>query len=429
MAAAAPIMRTASTTERLVNRRRLKSTGGVGASDAMRPFSTLAAAESAIPRPPGGNVASVSDPPPRHETLVVDLDWHAVVVAIGVFLVLTAAVGIVLAAPRTLTWCVIGSLLALALNPLVGGVQRRLHARRGVAIAVVLSGFVIAVALIAVLLGPPAARQASHLKDQVPDVVKQLGDLPVIGKQLVKNDVPKKVQDFLENLPARLSGDTAPIEHAARSVVGGLISATATILVTIALLLDGERLIRGARRAVPRRHRQQVDEVGDLFYRIVGQYFAGSLLVAAVAGITVLIVGTVLSVPLAPLLAVWVALFDLVPQIGGAAGGIPFVALAFTQSATTGVIAAVFFVLYLQFENNLLSPLIVGEAVNLSPPATMVAALVGVSAAGVPGALVGVPLMGVAKAVYLEFRPPPADHLTQPKKPRRLPWRRRQTQT
>jgi predicted PurR-regulated permease PerM len=65
-------------------------------------------------------------------------------------------------------------------------------------------------------------------------------------------------------------------------------------------------------------------------------------------------------------------------------------------------------VLYLQFENHILSPLVVGKAVSLSPPATMIAALVGVSVAGVVGGLLAVPVVGAAKAVYLELRPSPA---------------------
>jgi predicted PurR-regulated permease PerM len=146
-----------------------------------------------------------------------------------------------------------------------------------------------------------------------------------------------------------------------------------------------------------------------LAYQTFGRYVAGSLLVAAVAGLAILAAGLVLRVPLTPLLALWVALFDLVPQIGGAAGGIPFVLLGFTRSATTGVICAVFFVLYLQFENHILSPLIVGRSVKLSPPATMTAALVGVSAGGVVGALVAVPVVAAAKAAYLELRPQNAD--------------------
>ena len=121
-------------------------------------------------------------------------------------------------------------------------------------------------------------------------------------------------------------------------------------------------------------------------------------------GLAVLVVGLIFGVPLIPLVAVWVMVFNLVPQIGGAVGGIPFVLLAFTQGATTGVICGAFFLLYMNFENHVLSPIIIGDAVNLQAATTMVGAIVGVSVAGVPGALVAVPLMGVGKAIYLELR-------------------------
>src|SRR5439155_18264612 len=128
-------------------------------------------------------------------------------------------------------------------------------------------------------------------------------------------------------------------------------------------------------------------------------------LVAAIAGISVTGFGLIVGVPLAPLLGTWVAVFDLVPQIGGAVGGIPFVLFGLTQGAGTGVACLVFFIVYLNFENHILQPIIIGRTVHLSPPATMTAALVGVSAAGVVGALVAVPLLGTAKAIYLELRP------------------------
>ena len=47
--------------------------------------------------------------------------------------------------------------------------------------------------------------------------------------------------------------------------------------------------------------------------------------------------------------------------------------------------------------------------VKLSPPATMTAALIGVSAGGVVGALLAVPVVAAAKAAYLELRPGNAD--------------------
>ena len=343
------------------------------------------------------------------DVIEVDLDWRVAVLAAVTLMGLTLVVALIRSAPRSFTWLAIAGLLALALDPLVDVVQQRVHTRRGVAVGVVAFAFLVAVALLALLLGPPAVAQARDFSEELPEVVASLSDVPLIGDDLERNHVPAKVERWISDLPSRLSGDTAPIEGAARSIAGGLLAGLATVVLTVALLLDGDRLLRAVHSVVPARRQDEAARIGRVLYRVVGKYFAGSLLVAGLAGVVTLIVGLVLGVPLAPLLAVNVAVFDLVPQIGGAVGGIPFVALAFTVSPTTGVIAAIFFILYLQFENHLLQPLVVGEAVDLSPPATMVAALVGVSVAGVPGALIGVPVLGALKASYNELRRNPPD--------------------
>lgn len=81
-----------------------------------------------------------------------------------------------------------------------------------------------------------------------------------------------------------------------------------------------------------------------------------------------------------------------------------FVTLALTAGITTGLLALVFFVVYMSGENDLVQPAVVGTAVDLSPPVTMLAAFVGAATAGVPGALVTTPLVGAVKAMYLEAR-------------------------
>ncbi|MDQ3146327.1 MAG: AI-2E family transporter [Actinomycetota bacterium] len=334
----------------------------------------------------------------------VDLDWRSMVWFLAGFVVLVAITGLVRGATRTLTWLVVGGLLALALDPLVSRLTGRLGGHRAAAVALVLITFLASVLALAAVFGPRAAREAGNLSEELPAVVEDLGDLPLVGPPLRDADVSAKVEDFLDDLPQRLSGDTTPIEDAGRSLLGGALAAVATLLAAVTLLLDGERLLDRVRRMVPSRHRLRADRLGGLAYRVIGQYFAGSVLVAAIAGVAVTAVGLAAGVPLAPLAGAWVAVFDLVPQIGGAVGGVPFVLLGFSQGAVTGLVCAVFFVLYLQFENHILSPLVVGKSVDLSPPATMTAALVGVSAGGVVGALVAVPLLGAAKAVYLELR-------------------------
>jgi predicted PurR-regulated permease PerM len=147
-------------------------------------------------------------------------------------------------------------------------------------------------------------------------------------------------------------------------------------------------------------------------YRTLGRYFGGSVTVAVLMGLFVLTLGLLLGVPLAPLAAVWAMLTSLIPQVGGFLGGSFFLLLAATEGVGIALIAGVGFVLYMNLENHVIQPAIVGKSVDLTAPTTMVAAFVGAAIAGVPGALIATPLVGAAKAIYLEARgmePPQRD--------------------
>jgi putative heme transporter len=136
----------------------------------------------------------------------------------------------------------------------------------------------------------------------------------------------------------------------------------------------------------------------------VGKYFAGSLTVALLNGTVILTAGLLLGIPLAPLAGIWASITNLIPQVGGFLGGSFFVLLAVTEGPVTGLIAVVVFLAYQQFENNVIQPSVIGRAVNLTPPTTMLAALIGGAAAGVPGALAATPLLAAVKSVYLDVR-------------------------
>jgi predicted PurR-regulated permease PerM len=332
----------------------------------------------------------------------MDLDWRSVLWFIRAFVLLLAVTGLVRSTPRTTTALIIAVLVALALNPVVVFVQRHAGVRRSVAVFLVIVGFALSVLATMLLLVPPAVHQAHRLGEQLPSVIKNLDDLPLVGPRLAKTAAPAKIQRAIEQLPSRLAGDTTPLKRVGRSLADGALAAVVTLLFAITLLLDGDRLLKGARRLVPLHRRKLVDKAASIVYEVVGRYVAGSLFLAVAGGTIILITGIVMHVPLAPLAAVWEAMWEMVPQIGGAVGGVPFVLLAFTQGPTTGVVCAIVVILHLQLKNHVFGPIVVGQAVKLSPVASMVAALVGVSAAGVVGALVAVPLVGAAKAIYHE---------------------------
>src|SRR5207245_10856120 len=100
--------------------------------------------------------------------------------------------------------------------------------------------------------------------------------------------------------------------------------------------------------------REEADRIGRIASRAVGRYAVASLLIATSTGAVVLITGLALGVPLAPLAAVWAALWDLVPQVGGAVGGASLVVLALTQGSGDALVAFVVFFVYLPLRNPVL---------------------------------------------------------------------------
>ena len=334
--------------------------------------------------------------------MVVDIDPMSVVVLSCVAAVAAATWAVATIAPEMVTRLAVGLLLGVALAPLVSGVQRRFGIGRGSAAAMVAGALVAFFTAVVLVVAPPAVEQASEFSRELPATVRELYSWPIVGDRLREADAAGQVDALIEEAPARL--DDRTLADLGERLIGGVVSTLIVAITAVGVLVDGERSVERLRSVVPPRRRARADELGRVVYQSFGSYFAGSLLVAVLNGLVVLSLGLALGVPLAPIAGLWSMLTNFIPQIGGFLGGSFFVLLALTEGPLTAVIAGSLFLAYQQFENNVVAPAIVGSAVNLTPPATMLAALVGGAAAGVPGALVATPLVGAAKAVYLMRR-------------------------
>ena len=193
------------------------------------------------------------------------------------FVAAVALFGAASTARNALTWIVLGFLFALALEPVVGRVER-LFGRRWAAVLTVVLAAAAAVVAVAFLVAPIAAREAGHFADDAPKLVERIGDLPLVGDRLVEAKVPEHIQQWVQQLPGQLGTEDAPLVNAFRSALSGLTAAIATVAMVLAVLLDGRRLRNGIRRLVPAARRDGADRALDILYMTVGRYFAGSLL-------------------------------------------------------------------------------------------------------------------------------------------------------
>lgn len=321
---------------------------------------------------------------------------------VGGLLVAFAGFGLLRSAPTALTTIAVGSVFALALDPIVGVIRRNWGWPRSRSVLLVAGGAIVLVVTVVVGMGPQAVDQARKVTSDVPQTVREFYDLPVVGGWLDDNDAATRAAEAIEEVPGKINDES--VTRTVEGLVGGALSTVLVLAVTVAVLLDGEYLVGAMRRLVPHRWVTRADEIGHVFYMAIAQYFAGSLAVAALMGVVVLALCLIFGVPLAPLAALWAMITDLIPQVGGFLGGALLGLLALTQGAFVFVVVVGLYCLYLTLENHVISPAIVGHAVDVSPPTSMLAALIGGAAAGVPGALVATPLVGATKQLYLQLR-------------------------
>jgi predicted PurR-regulated permease PerM len=137
----------------------------------------------------------------------------------------------------------------------------------------------------------------------------------------------------------------------------------------------------------------------------------GNFLTSLIAGIVVFVTLLTVGVPFPFLWALWVALVDFLPMIGGALAGIPTVLFALTHSLTAGIVTLVVFLVYTQFENHVLNPVVMSRTVRVNPLLVLVSILVGASIGswigGVFGAfvaaLIAIPTAGAIQVLVREL--------------------------
>jgi len=111
----------------------------------------------------------------------------------------------------------------------------------------------------------------------------------------------------------------------------------------------------------------------------------------------------VLGVPFAVALGLLVAVLDLIPLAGATIAAVIVSTVGFIHSITAGIVLIVFFLVYQQFENQVLQPLVYGRTVQLSPLIVLVAVLMGAKLAGVVGALGAIPVAGAIQVVIVDW--------------------------
>jgi predicted PurR-regulated permease PerM len=285
---------------------------------------------------------------------------------------------------------VVAGFVALILNPLVVALQRWRIRRRGWAVMVVTLWALLVFIGLAVAFGYPLANGLTHLAHGLPSYVHDAER----GKGPIGHLVRKyHIQHWITSNAPKLVNVGQGLAKPALTLGKGafsLLFALATIFVLVVLLLlEGPRLRAGVVGSMSSARAERYSRVAREVNRSVTGYMLGNVVTSVTAGIVVFITLLSLGVPFPFLWALWVALVDFLPMIGGALAGFPVTLFAAAHSLTAGLITLAVFLAYTQVENHVLNPLVMSRTVKVNPLLVLLSILVGASIGSWIGGIFG----------------------------------------
>ncbi|MFF8289892.1 AI-2E family transporter [Streptomyces sp. NPDC016309] len=298
----------------------------------------------------------------------------------------------------------LGLVVTAMLRPVADLLARRLP--RGVAVALTLLAGIALVLGVLAFVGEAVAGETTTLvrefRQGVDRIEGWLEKPPFRLRPDTLSDLHSRIAEFLSShrsalLSKAVSGASEAV-HVLTALALGLFS-------SVFFIHSGDRQWSWFCAQLPERLRPRWTLTGRAAWRTFTGYTHGIVLVAATNAILVGMALYFLGVPLAVPLALLEFVAAFVPLVGSpvALAVAAVVALAAKGPLTAAVVVALIVVIG-QIEGHLLHPLVMSWAVRLHPLVVAVSVIAGAVAAGVVGAVVAVPLVSVAWAVFTALR-------------------------
>jgi predicted PurR-regulated permease PerM len=330
---------------------------------------------------------------------------------VGLYVVLKAA------GPVLLLF-IIGAIVALLLNPFVG-VLRRLHVPRGLAVLIVMLCVVTAVTGIGFLLANPVSDQVDAFRDNVPEIVDDANaSLADVQQWLDDNGIDVQIADegetALGTLGQNLSEGSGELvaftQDALRTLVEASLALILIIVISVYMLLYGERIGAGIRSVIPS---MEGDDYPTRIQRAVFGYVRGqflfSLIMGSSAGLLLWVLGSLGIFPdgktYALFFGAWYGVAELIPYVGPAIGAGPPVLIAlFSGEPLDALWLTIAFTALQQIEGHIVAPTVFSQALRINPLLVIFALLLGGQIYGFIGAFISLPLAAIMRESFDYFR-------------------------
>ena len=311
-------------------------------------------------------------------------------------------------------------LLAYMINPFVEFIQYRCKVKvRILAIFVALLSLVAFVWLVVWIITPGIVEEAGKMRTMIDDYLarenstipfvpeswhlylKEKIDFAKISEAMNPEDWRALIERFLQQLWAIFTGSVNQI----LSIIGWFI----IFLYLIFILLDYDKILAGFKALIPDRYRDKTLSVFNDVKDSMNRYFRGQALVAFIVGILFCIGFSIVGLPLAILLGLFIGLLNMVPYLQ-IVGFLPTFLLCLLKSVETGesfgwllLACAIVFIVVQVIQDMILVPRIMGRAMGLNPAIILLSLSIWGTLLGLLGMIIALPLTTLLQSYYERY--------------------------
>lgn len=307
--------------------------------------------------------------------------------------------------------------LALAMNTPVSKLAKLLP-KRSRTLSTAISFTVIVALLVAVLtlVVPPIAQQTMKFIDTIPETIQTVsaqwkGVGEIVARYHLEAQVDNAIQSLQNDVASWLTNFGANFIGGINATFSFIAALFLVLVLTFLMLVEGPTWIGYLWRIYNDESKMELHKrLASRMHSVVSGYVSGQLTVSGIdglfSGLAVFILSqTIVEVPsnlALPTIAIMFVL-SLIPMFGATLGGVLVVALLAINSVPAAVIFGIYFVIYQQIENNMISPAIQSKQIQLSPLAVLVSVTIGLYVFGLLGGIISIPIAGCVKVFVDEF--------------------------
>ena len=316
--------------------------------------------------------------------------------------------------------------LALALKPLVRAVNNffvkhfgteKKHQKLSAVLAYLI--VVLIIGGIVLTIGPVVVNETSKFIQQLPQTLQESfggwDGINSFGRSIGIENLQGEISNVLNNLSHTLLGNLgADFVASVSGIADVAMKIILVVVLTFLFLLEGPTMADTLWNSLSdgeenKKPVQVAKRVVSRMANVVSTYVSRQVIVAIIDGLASGLIVFLLSLlfRFSPTLAIPMGMttmiFYMIPMFGQFIGGILVTLVLAVSSPAAAIVFAVVYIIYAQVENNVISPKIQGNALNLPAVMILCAIVIGMYMFGILGAIIAIPIAGCIRVLIDEY--------------------------